>query len=808
MRYLELKRNATFNVALACLSEFDTSLGETYTEVAPQILKNRQVAQAAEDAWDHFRGGDCRVLKDTAAKNLMGRLGLTVRDNVAWSAGYLRDIVGFGKPDEIEAAMRLKNPGDIRTRLASERYRYLPPSSPGALVIPYRTSPDLIDGFVLVSQDSKGGWRIQKAPLPYVGEDLDAGGLVGHPSRLSERSRVMFFPSFRVALQAMLTWSLEAKSAAPIVTAVDGSDGVCRNLQMLAERKTILWSPQLNAPTLRYATTLSADSVIDPGPAVSTPDLLKRWGTLGDVGAKIRDIEARATPWSKVVALRLSEQPLESATDLLHGCRLGSLDLDAIAENLSEQSHGELLEALRPSWPYFRIVAKSGTVEQRESGWYHLQGEREELITNAPFRINQVRVDEDGTIVYQVNIKYGRDEHTVDIPKAVLDKSPMRAIQDELIRLQVGLTTYASHWERQAMHLSLQFYGRAEVDLPQPVGYSPDEQVFRTTHMEFSLSTGHVSSRTGKTTRGSLLPLGTTGRNTREFIVALGNNPFAINCVLAYTAQLLAESRGEDVPFVAVTRDDELLPIRVFLDRVGVLSGGDPVALTKYRVGGDSTQSTRQKLPSHVLWDRCDKRVAWFYAGDRNYITIAGDPSRWPSNLDAVNLQQLVVYLLSVCMRNFKFCSVDDAVYKAWRHRLKREIGDLQPTKHKFRQSTTCDAIAGIISEAIETGQLACIPKPDRNLQTMNVFQDRVHPGDETQAIGFPKAAINQLLSSWGMGRWNMSEILNRVMPHADHFLSQSLRARQSCWLFTEGTFSVDTRRFLRVETQQARKSS
>lgn len=798
LQFIEQRHNCSTEIAFSHLKEIEPGTAEQYETSRDNLLKNREIRDTVESAWEFFRGDNCRVVSESHALELMSAVGIGSRTTAAHTRETLSSVFGYGTADQIERALRLQNIEEFSQPLPTRSYRYLPATCRGGLVIPYRSCPDQISGFVIIIADREKKYRVIKAPIDYAG-DKDVGGIIGDPRQMRSYAKAYLFASAASAFQAIGSWAIDSKKPCPVMTAVDADSGTCRNLQLLSHRLVTVWSPKLRSVTLRYAAALGAKAVIHTQSEGQARPV--DWSAKSVVQKRLSEIDEQELPWDQAAANALRSVPISTAADVVITSRLASFDLDRVSKHLSSEEDADLVNALQPTWPFSRIAMRNGAIEQRDSGWYFIQGNSEELVTTAPFRISQVSLKSDGSVEFGVTVRYQREEYHLKVDKSRMDKSPMTAIQEEFIRQGYGLTTFSSSWDRHAMHISMQFYGAADIERPKPVGLAFEDRVFRTTHFEFCVSSSRVSKRANESTVGELLSSARSGRAPKSLLKRLQDSPFVTQVVMGYAAQMVAESRSERSPLISVPPEQISEARRVIL-LLGELKTAESQA--RYRLIEE--HPPKQKVSNTTQMVAADKKLIWSLGNTREYVRIHENTRPEDASYSEEELQDLVLRLFGLALRKFRSYSPAKSVYRAWLDLLSSEEVKPKPHQNKFRGRSTVDSVASMINEGIQSGLLETLPKPDARMPVESVFTIKFG-SENTLSLGFPKAAINMLLSSWGLPRWNLSDTLTKLILDTDRFYSQSQRGKHSCWIIDIEAFDVDVRKFARV-SQRSRKEA
>lgn len=766
VNFYSIKRN----VAIEQLKQLSPKIGEFYESRLELIERNHRISTIAANAWRYFQGDRANAVSHPTVNLILKMLKTEIRGTLSWMENGVSQILGYGTAEDFETWMRLKSPDELQQIPHRSEYKHIAPSLGGVLVMPICTSPDLIEGLQAIYLDHKK-LRTRIAWFPYSGIAVRSG-LTGHPEVLQSRDKVCVVDSSQLALKLQIDNLLRTDKPCDVVSIVGGDDtAIPENLQLLTKRECVFWSPNFKPSSLRRASHLDA-KISTVGDTAA--DML-RW--LTNIGPEqfLNRVRDTSVQWYTAAGKQIDRQGVTHGAELVQAAHLSSTEIHSVLQSVKPEIRDAFQAAVQPSWPNKRIAMTLGVVEQRTSSWWYIRGDREELITDAPFRIIQVEVDKKGEHWYLIEVSFNNAKYRLRVPRLTMLRSPMQTIQTKFIEDGLGVTAYANTWESRAMHICQQMYSNAQLKTATPVGVNVPRNSLQLSNVFIDLTTGRMSKNTTAVS-GSLFPEADGTVINPEHIHRLAEDWFSCRAVLATVLHWICEIRGAAKPLVVLTSDAQITAGRRFLSDVGLINRDIADYRNAYQVLHQIDEhSVTKTLDDDCRWLACSRPVSWYYGGLRTIIEL-GDPNNNPP-LSPKDLQEIVVGLLTVYAR--KFASERDphtALIKAWNWCLRRtECSPGKDTTH-FPVTTIDKTLQAIINEGIRTELWTVASKRPSRPELCNIWLDR-----SNQWMTFTKASINYTFQTWKLPRWDSVDVLSQLMM--TEFFKQMIRVgSRSCW--------------------------
>ncbi|GIW89741.1 MAG: hypothetical protein KatS3mg109_0173 [Pirellulaceae bacterium] len=728
------------NLAIAALERLCPELASTYQSIEGDLEKNAKIAQFADRAWQKFYGDPPRATNYSPAIELLKQLAIPVNRSLTWSSGSVTQTVGYATDYEFEKFMRLQEPsGRLSARM---KRRYLPDKVSGCVLFPIRIVPDVIEGFQ-ICYFHEGRWQTKLCMFPYRGRR--EAGIIGHPNLLISEDPVYVFDDFARATRIQFDWMMSREEISPLLSVGLSPQYPTTNLQALRNRKVVFWTPELKPEIIRQAVNLDANlSVAGYNPSGGT----KSWVTRGNSDYVLSQINRTEKHWTDILAAIIQKLDTSKTTDLFQMARLSPSDIERVLKKVNPRKRQILRSAILPSWPYGRLSYMRGVVEQRESGWFFLAGDSEELITDAPFRITSIESRE-GQFFANLEVRFKQKTQCIRITKKELDTKPMLAIQQAVLELGAGLTTFGKRWQQHAVHIAQQFFPNTKIDRVIPAGIDPDKMVCNRVTMD--TRTGEITPTEGRL-EGSLLPEadGITPQFDCVRPDALEND---LAYAAAYTAQLIAEIVGDPIPLVVATNEKYAASARKFLDLVGAL----PHQLSletireKYDILRPLTIQSSKPLPESMRWITCSQIEAWCYGGNRKVIHLmCGGKFR----LDPKEMQNLIFSAIRYYVQsNLDSLSPIKAALNVIRNvAIRDNVTSVDIPLETYQPSRSLESI---IRHSVEMRLWRITRTRPAKLQETSSWVDK-----EKRRFYFVSEAINATLRSYGLPQWDLESLL------------------------------------------------
>lgn len=777
------------NLAVAELKSLNAEVGGWYEEHAARIEYNRKVAAFAQNAWQECQGSPPRAIHNASAVTLLRELGVVARPTLGWTDSVISQSLGYATSDELEDWLRLQDPDSRKKRLAEKSHRFIPAESSGALVFPIRATPDIIEGFQLCYTVRKR-WRSRTAMFPYRG--YRSGGLIGHPDVLNGSGKVIVFEDYRLAARCQFNWLVNHTTPCPILAIVEDLDSDNDNLQMLAGRDVIFWSPK-NSPTIiRKAATLGA-KISNLGEAQCD---IRDWLSRQDMDHLIAKINKSAAVWNTNLAGKLATTAPEESLRLIQVSNLSGSEVEQILDKLPDSAISDTLaHQLKPAWPYKRVSLRRGLVEQRLDGWYFLKNGAESPITDAPYRVLRVELDQAGEHWYVIEVRYQGNSYQMRIDRNAMTKQPMYSIQSVLLQLGVGNSCFDPHWESYGHYVSQQFYNGATVGVAIPVGVDAASNKCHLSNVSLDLLTGRCERQPGAVV-GRLLPNAMARAIQREPLQEIANNPFLSQAALAFVYQLVCEIRQQQAPLVTLTSTKQAHAAREFLSNIGAIGEELEPIRTKYLVVQDINAPVKREVSPECLWVACNEPASWYYGGYRSTITL-GEPTS--AIYDSVTLQETILAVLAVYLSRYQDkASVSTGIELAWAFLLGRKTCTAAAKAKTITVDKIDKSLLSVINYALRTDAWEILHKSPAKPTHNQVWLDR-----QQAWLTFTSASINHALASWDLPRWDLTDIMPQLWA-SDVFQQQVSCSVRSCWQVKTTHIDLATRRVLRRRLKDA----
>lgn len=236
----------------------------------------------------------------------------------------------------------------------------------------------------------------------------------------------------------------------PVIT----YDSATRNAwQHVVADKTVLWGDRLDLPIF-----LQAKRVVNAHVADGT-QMQEFSRMMQEVSSRrvLKAIDEISKPWRKALAgwlcrMKANELEIRSIVRILE---LSEDDKEAVINDCLPDEVNRMRSILsgciRVANQIKAVTVNGKTVLERDGGWYvMLPSGREELITNAPFRITRQVVDVlAAEVCWDGYVMYGNDRvQFTGISAASLQKRPVETLSEILARNGKGAITLHPNWKK------------------------------------------------------------------------------------------------------------------------------------------------------------------------------------------------------------------------------------------------------------------------------------------------------------------------------------------------------------------------
>jgi hypothetical protein len=249
---------------------------------------------------------------------------------------------------------------------------------------------------------------------------------------------------------------------------VCGLWGPARTPIMLEEcshrRHIVLWSHTEDADLFRHAFKTAAMVASATDSSEETSRQIGRYNAAYWVAKTIR----AAVPWETALERKLAALPDPEAETLILGINFDTLSLERFLAGCTPACR-ERFDFLAGSGGRVRkVVFRGGVVAEKPGGWFwsHRSSTRggggmdlsNDLIVNAPFRIEQVvHQQRQNRTFYRGHVIWRGQRVPFVADKAAFDDKPFQWLADHLIRLNLGVLVYGSHWAKDAVAVACLF---------------------------------------------------------------------------------------------------------------------------------------------------------------------------------------------------------------------------------------------------------------------------------------------------------------------------------------------------------------
>jgi hypothetical protein len=350
------------------------------------------------------------------------------------------------------------------------------------LVFPFCDMPGRICSFFFIGRDCRPEYDTAYRHINTKGDRLSdrEAGLFYHPQLIEKKASIVYAVSDHLLAAKMIAKNAALKQRpAPVV----GWYQDTRARTQLAwntfhDRRIIFWDEELSADMLRQA--IAADADVCTGRFLTTdPKRMANMMQKMQVREFLRGLEKRAVHWSQVLGRIAGDMRDEELENLLLNLQL---DADATNVVLSHckgylKNRIEHLLVRQTGGLVIRIDSKK--VEERDTGWYLLSKDGEELISDGLLRIDKVISHRrEGVAFYQGRVLYKGAEYPFCVDKETLDKNPLAWMQEHLLDAQAGLMNYNASWSRKVVAMATRIQSPSFVKGDEQVGWDKDQSTF------------------------------------------------------------------------------------------------------------------------------------------------------------------------------------------------------------------------------------------------------------------------------------------------------------------------------------------
>lgn len=764
----------------------------------PQSLKliqgNSEIAGAAAAANQRLLGSPPKIRQSPGAATLAKSLRLPLKRQLNWLDNTLGRVCGYATTDEIETNLRLKEPGSSSRAINRNHHKFLTGKNGSAFVFPLQTLPGLTTSYFLMT-GSASNVEAHLHLLDYSGTG-NSPGYLAEPAMLGSLSPMVLVPSYRLAARMHFRWGTVSAKSCPFVGLSDNPRRLTTDLQILARRPVTIWSMCPNAITFRYAAKLNARVTI-AGPRELNWLSVVNWVNDEDPLAVSERIHRDGKPWYEVLAKYVSILQPTDTVDLISGAQLNQNQLAQVRECLPKKYHQTFDDLVSNQWSNQVVSTSRGLVEQRDSGWYHCSNDRETLILDSPFRIDQLVCTAEPE--YQITTKYRGREHQVRVARREFDASPLPALNDAMIAAGIGPISYDPNWNRHARHIAMQIFPTKLV-APKPVGYEASSETFRFSNATVDRRTGIVEPCLDPV-RGEWFPRGDASPVEPKHLASMDEARVLRDTLVAYVAQQLAKANGQ-TPVISVCEGGLATDqTRVGLAVLGGPEGTQPAS----SLSAESNKQTRMKqYQDGHLWFSGDMATAAWFAAQRPVIFIPGAHSSI-GTLKADIVQRIALQLIGRAVQITDAASLIDATEQAWTQWLV-EAGVRRQTM-ALKEQTLLSSLVETFEQLITSGNMSVRSTATKEPPDMTLWYEKPRASaDDHKPAGFffTVRTLSNLWKDRGLKPLDFKQLLD-VLCCEQFFRGQRVRGLQPCWGVALDAFTHRTRELVREGTIRTR---
>jgi len=261
--------------------------------------------------------------------------------------------------------------------------------------------------------------------------------------------------------------------------------------QQLDTYKITFWANELDERVFHQASKLNANICLR-GKKTRTRRRLNETVARYTSDGVVRNIIEQGKPW--YVALnshcaQLNDKELEEFLLRLQD----RTDIRPLLDRCSRQVRGRADEILKPQLLQQKLITDNRELTERDSGWYYRtnQFDTPQLIVDGILRIDEVihqdRLDQTW---YRGRIIYEGEEVPFTELKTVIEKNPLKWMQDQLLIHSKGLLRFSPSWRSKIVPVALQFHKPAFRQGVDTIGWNAKQKEFVLPQFKIQYGTG------------------------------------------------------------------------------------------------------------------------------------------------------------------------------------------------------------------------------------------------------------------------------------------------------------------------------
>lgn len=431
------------------------------------------------------------------------------------------------------------------------------------LVMPFYDLPGRISGFMFMGRDGKPEDFAWKRPnVSPKHKEIGLGMMTTVWEGEQKYGNIVFaLQDPLVALQLQMKQFRENGRPLPIVTWMNTATQRTNHAwHSLHDKKIVFWAPSLDANTVTKA--IQTDSWISTaGPANQT---LRKYIDHTFHDGLTRRITKAAKRWSGAVAKSLEKMENHEIEDLFLQLHLTEPQIDRVLDNCNQDTAERTRLLLNESVRQRAVIMKGKEVIEKDTGWWTCIHGKEELISDAILKIEQVIYQpRSGKTYYRGNIFYYGDLVPFCALKETVETETGKWMQKQLLVARKGLMRFRSSWGRDLVELAQDFHKPEFLEGDTMIGWDEENQCLVLPGRKF-----YLGGKTEETNR-DLFPADTPGWSldfepyTREEAKWITHHSFELSsqfwaAVVSVLANLLSRVVGRGRAGIALTGDTKL----------------------------------------------------------------------------------------------------------------------------------------------------------------------------------------------------------------------------------------------------------
>jgi hypothetical protein len=426
------------------------------------------------------RGG--KIVINNQAAVTAEKIGLKVESAMSWAPDTTGKLIGWADADRIEEGFQIKYPfGQGSVRKYHNR-RICPVSIEYAFVLPFYDLPGRVANISLLLPNSRNVWQFVEASVKYANANgpYVSGGIFTHPSVFDSPAGSSIVLTDNLELAVRMHVKQFNRGFAPLQLACYNDSHISTtDWQILSGKELVFWTSSMDPKV--FAKAVSADGKIasnrsDVGEASDYVDNVAPTGV-------IKSLVERAKPWQACIEIIAEKWPNDRILAFVSKANLSPEMLHKVLNAFPSGVRSRLKRALDTDSPFRSLQTSKGRVEQRTSGWFHVDDKGEEMIIGAPFRLTHAVTQETGNdlaITYRGETRFRNRVIPFTIDKETFHSKPLKTIHDVIVKSGAGVPAYNPKYESIMGSIVLQFSSPEVVSGVSRFGYDHNNCSFVT----------------------------------------------------------------------------------------------------------------------------------------------------------------------------------------------------------------------------------------------------------------------------------------------------------------------------------------